>query len=171
MKQQHFVMNSNHTQKKIFFRKQEEPQERSTRGDIFSIEDAAAACRDNVWYSLFKIERDYIKELWKAIENRKQYTDLSPSACAYTEAPAEGIFSIYSRVTTGRERVSISNAVPLTRVALHSPPPATPEAAILAKAAMSNYKSQYGERYCTLGWKPGATSTTVKRIQSKQWDW
>ena len=119
-----------------------------------------------MWYSLFKIERDYIKELWKAIENRKQYTDLSPSACAYTEAPAEGIFSIYSRVTTGRERLSIGNAVSLTRVALHGPPPATPEAAILAKAAMSNYKSQYGERYCTLGWKPGATSTTMKRIQN-----
>ena len=43
---QHFVMNSNYIKKKDFFRKQEEPQERLTRGDIFSIEDAAAACRD-----------------------------------------------------------------------------------------------------------------------------
>ena len=78
------------------------------------------------------------------------------------------VYSAFTEVTTGRERLSIGNAVSLTRVALYGPPSATPEAAILAKAAMSNYKSKYGERYCTLGWKPGATSTTVKRIQSKQ---
>ena len=144
---------------KDLFRKQEEPQERSTRGEMFSTEDVTMACKD------------YIKELWKSIGNRVQFTDLSPSPCAYTVSPADGIFSIYSRIITGRERLSIGNAVSLTRVALHGPPPATPEAAHLAKLAMTNYRSQYGERYCTIGWKPGATSTTVKRVQSKQWDW
>ena len=119
-----------------------------------------------MWYSLFKIERDYIKELWKAIENRKQYTDLSPSACAYTEAPAEGIFSIYSRVTTGRERLSIGNAVSLTRVALHGPHQLLQRQQFLPKlpcqtTSLSMVKDtalKDGIR------KPGATSTTVKRI-------
>ena len=113
----------------------------------------------------------YIEDLWKFIKKRVDCTDLSESTCAYTEAPAEGIFSIYNRVITGRERLNIDHAVSLTRVAIHGPPPATQDSASLAKEAMKNYKSKYGERYCTLYWKPGVTSSTVKKIESKEWDW
>ena len=113
----------------------------------------------------------YIEDLWKAIKARTAFTDLSESPCAFTEAPAEGIFSIYNRVITGREGLSIGNAVSLTRVALHGPPPATPDSASLAEAAMKNYQSKYGERYCTLMWRPGITSRTVQKVESKPWDW
>ena len=52
--------------------------------------------------------------------------------CIYI-APAEGIFSIYSKVIEGRESLTIENAVALTRVALHGPPPAIEESASLSK--------------------------------------
>ena len=42
---------------------------------------------------------------------------------------------------------SFANAVMLTRVAFHGPPPAaTEESATLAKEAMDNYPSTYGEK-------------------------
>ena len=112
----------------------------------------------------------YINDLWKAIKERISFTDLSESPCAYTEAPAEGIFSIYNRVITGRELLNIGNAVALTRVSMHGPPPATPESAALAKQAMAHFQSKYGERYCTAMWRPGATSNTVKKAEAKPWE-
>ena len=62
-------------------------------------------------------------------------------------------------------------AVRLTRVALHGPPPATEESATLAKEAMENYPSTYGERFCTVQWRKGMTSNTVKKVIEKKWDW
>ena len=98
------------------------------------------------------------------------FTDLSDSPCAFTEASAEGIFSIYSNVIEGRESLTVDSAVALTRVALHGPPPATEESANLSKKAMANYPSKYGERYCTVQWRQGTTSDTVKKAIAKKWD-
>ena len=74
---------------------------------------------------------------------------------------------------TGRERLNLADAVSLTRIALHGPPPATSDSAKLAENALQNYSSKYGERYCTLNWRPGpgVTSSTVKKVESKSWDW
>ena len=146
-------------EKKDLLSKLEEPQERNTRADIFSIHDAKSVCDT------------YTTDLWKFIKMRIQKTDFSDNPCAFTEAPAEGIFSIYDRIITGRESLNLGNAVSLTRIALHGPPPATPDSAKLAENAMQNYCSKYGERYCTLHWRPGVTSCTVKKIESKSWDW
>ena len=74
------------TDKKEFFSIIEEPHERNTRSEVFSIEDAKQA------------SNRYIEDLWRFIQKRVVCTDLTESACAYTEAPAEGIFSIYGRV-------------------------------------------------------------------------
>ena len=71
---------------------------------------------------------------------------------------------VFDRIITGRERLNIVHAVPLARISLHGPPPATSDSASLSKAAMANFKSKFGERYCTLYWKPGVKSTTVARI-------
>ena len=98
-----------------------------------------------------------------------EYTDLSNSPCAFSEAPAEGIFSIYERVSTGRE--TLTNIVGLTRVAAHGPPCGTQAAAELSKQALSHYKSKYGERFCTQFWKPGLTSNTLSKLKAKKWDW
>ena len=64
----------------------EDPQERVTRGAPFTMEHAKRA------------SDTYIELLWAAIEKRIATTDLSASPCAFSEAPAESVFSVYSRV-------------------------------------------------------------------------
>ena len=58
----------------------------------------------------------YSDILWKAIKKRFDYTDMSQSSCAYTEAPAEGIFSVYSKVSIGRTSAIIDNLGALKRI-------------------------------------------------------
>ena len=84
----------------------------------------------------------YTDLLWEGVQKRLPYTDLSNSPCAFSEAPAEGIFSIFSRVCRGRESLTIAHATALTRIAAHGPPAATKDAAEIAKKALKNYKSQ-----------------------------
>ena len=98
-------------------------------------------------------------------------TDLTNSPCAFSEAPAEGIFSIMDRVKKGRESLTIKHLVALTRLAAHGPPASTEAAAHLAHQALKNYKSQYGERFCTMFWVPGKSSSIISQLQSKEWDW
>ena len=155
-----FFSNHLHTyilDKKHLFSDIEKPQERNTRAPTFSISSAKRAAEA------------YIDALWSCIEKRVQFTDLSNSPCAFSEAPAETVFSIYSRVTQGREALSICNAVALTRVALHGPPVATPSSKAFTKSAMDRFESKYGPRFCTKMWFKGATST-LKKIQSKEKD-
>ena len=125
-------------EKKDLFSKLEEPQERHTRADIFYINDAKSVCDT------------YTTDLCKFIKLRIEKTDFSDNPCAFTEAPAEGIFSIYDRIITGRESLNLADAVSLTRIPLHGPPPVTSNSAELAENALQNYSSKYGERYCTL---------------------
>ena len=73
--------------------------DKNTRSTAFTILDAKAACES------------YIQDLWKAIATRITYTDLSDSPCAFTEAPAEGVFSIYNIIVTGRECLNNSFSV------------------------------------------------------------
>ena len=137
----------------------QEGHERVTRAAPFTIEEA-------------KHEADlYTDLLWKAIRKRLEYTDMSQSPCAYSEAPAEGIFSVYSRVSKGRESATVDHLVALSRVAVHGPPSSTAEAATLAEEAMNNYPSQHGERFCSKLWMRGKTSTTVTKLKNKKWNW
>ena len=92
-------------------------------------------------------------------------------ACAFSEAPAEGVFSVYGRVTTGRERLTLDHALSLTRISMHGPPVGTNAASELSKSALKKFNSHLGERFCTLLWFKGKKSTTISRIQNKAWSW
>ena len=133
--------------------------QRRTRSNPFSVEDAQ------------QISESYTESLWTAIKDRLQYTDLKESAAAYTEAPAEGVFSTYSRVSEGRPSATLGHLSALTRVAIHGPPPSTKDSHQLAEDALSHYKSKYGERFCTKMWFKGKTSETIKKQQQKKWNW
>ena len=78
---------------------------------------------------------------------------------------------MYGNVIEGRETLTIDNAVRLTRVVLHGPPPATEESANLSKEALEKFPSKFGERFCTLQWRQGMTSSTVQKVLEKKWDW
>ena len=144
--------------KKDLFIPLEKPHDRSTRSSQFSIADAKKACEI------------YIKLLWKSIRKRVAKTDFSNSPCAFSEAPAESIFSTYAWVTGARESMTIDHAVALTRIACHGPPVATPEARALAEEAIEHYASIYGPRFCTHMWFKGATSKVIRKIQSQKWE-
>ena len=104
--------------------------------------------------------------------NQVEYADLADlSSCAFSEAPAEGVFSVYACVTKGRESLTVGNAVALTRVAMHGPSPSTEAAKELARTALTNYNSHLGERFCTQTWFKGKTSKTIKKQQNKKWEW
>ena len=60
-------------------------------------------------------QNQYINVLWHCIDKRVKKTDFSESQCAFSEASAETVVSVYGRVTEGRGSMRISNA----RIALH----------------------------------------------------
>ena len=130
-----------------------------TRSDPFTIDDAV------------QISDVYIDSLWTAIRSRLSYTDMSESAVAYNEAPAEGIFSTYARVSTGRPRATHDHLVALTRIAAHGPPVATPAAAELSKDALKNLKSIYGERFFYTNLVSRKPYNTVQALKNKSWNW
>ena len=99
------------------------------------------------------------------------FTDMSQSPCAYSEAPAEGSFSIYSRVSLGKERSTIDHLIALTRVAAHGTPASTVDAANFSEAALKNFQSIYGERFCSKNWIHGISSTTISKHKNRKWDW
>ena len=97
-------------------------------------------------------------------------TDFSNSPCAFSETPAESIFSTYARVTGAREPMIIKHAVALTGIACHVPPVVTPEASALAEEALEQYTSIHGASFCTHMWFKGATSEVFRKIRSQKWE-
>ena len=95
-------MKSYFEKKNDLYKKFEEPYERVTRSIQFSIEDAKEA------------SALYTKQLWKAVKASCKYTDISDNPCAFSEAPAEGIFSVYGHVIEVSEKLTVDNAVRLT---------------------------------------------------------
>ena len=155
----------NYIEKKedLFKKEGEEPRERVTRQAVeheFTIDQAK------------QIVDTYTDSLWSAIKQRLQSADLSDqSGCAFSEAPAENVFSVYSRVTDGRPCLKLAHAVSLVRVAMHGPPPSTEDGKELAADALANYQSHLGERFCTQMWYKGKTSKTIQNLQKKEWKW
>ena len=112
-----------------------------------------------------KVADRYSEQLWKGIKKRLK------SPCSYSEAPAEGIFSVLSRVSNWTESATIEHLVALTRIAVHGPPASTEASAKLAEEAMKHFTSQYGERFCSKLWCPGKTSSTISTFKAKEWNW
>ena len=153
-----------YTSKKADMLKISDPsRERVTRKqtvDKFTVEDAV------------DIVNSYTDSLWEAVDNRIQYAGLEDmSSCAFSEAPAEGVFSVYQRVTKGRESLTLAHASALTRVSMHGPPVATADSAELAKSALEHFSSHLGERFCTLFWFKEKASATINKQQKLPWNW
>ena len=96
---------------------------------------------------------------------------MSDTPCAFSEAPAEGMFSIYSRVNNDRGSANVDHLTALTGIAAHGPPVSTTDAAKIAADALKNYKSEFGERFCTRSWRKGTNSTTIANLGKKKWNW
>ena len=97
--------------------------------DIYDKQDTTYMVKDQVLHV-----KGYIKRFQNGILERLEQTDLSHAPNSYSEAPAEGLFSVLERVLNGRESLSLDCAEALTRISLEGPGVATMEG--LSKKAL-----------------------------------
>lgn len=139
---------------KLFLK--EEARDRITRSEPFTVEQAGV------------VSDRYTDLLWAAVKKRLEFTDMSDTPRAFSEAPTEGIFSIYSRVSQERASATTQHLTGLTRVAAHGPPVATEAAVNLAADALKNFKSKFGERFCTRNWGQGKNFDDSQQSKSEE---
>ena len=104
--------------------------------------------------------------LWKGIEKRLNYFDKDGSTC-WSEAPAEGIFSILAYITENRASLTPSHLTKICRVVKEGPNPGTLKAAALTKRALEKWPSEHGSRFTSNSYMPGMTSSTVADVMKK----
>ena len=115
--------------------------------------------------SAYKSVQNYIDKLWQEMSLRYAYTDLSASDTSFSEAPAEGIFSVIEQIVQGRESLSIENLNALARIRLEGPRVSTLEAYELSKETLQLWNSHQGERFTTKAWMPGLKNKAMMAIQ------
>ena len=109
--------------------------------------------------------KGFIVRFWEGIQSRLDHGGLSPGVTSYSEAPAEGIFSIIESVLNGRERLSVELTEALTRIVLEGPGVATMDGYNLSKDTLKMWKSKYGERFTTEKWMKGMKDKAMVEIQ------
>ena len=66
--------------------------------------------------------KHYICNLWNGIRRRLDEADTREiNATSFSEAPAEGVFSVWERVTAGKGSMKLSHANALLRVSKEGP--------------------------------------------------
>ena len=108
---------------------------------------------------------DYITKLWTGIRTRLDEADTRDLSClAFSEAPAEGLFSVWERVISGRESMTLAHANTLLRVSKENPPAGSKSAYKASKKALNLWPSSQGERFITKLWFPGLTKKPIRKI-------
>ena len=85
---------------------------------------------------------NYITKLWTGIRTRLDEADTRDLNCtAFSEAPAEGVFSVWERVISGRESMTLAHANALLRVSKEGPPAGSKSAYKVSKKALDFWPS------------------------------
>ena len=92
---------------------------------------------------LKKLTQDYINKLYDEISSRMNHCDFGGTT-AWSEAPAEGIFSIWKQILSGSESLSIENTEDLGRIMHDGPKPATVDAENLMLSASTKWPADQG---------------------------
>ena len=106
----------------------------------------------------------FTDDFWLCVRKRTALTHLSSTTACFSEAPAEGVFSVVERVMEGRECLGLDVVEALTRIALQGPGVATDAAYTLSASALK--KRPTGERYTTDQWMKGMKSKALIEIQA-----
>ena len=123
-----------------------------------NVDEVQERCRDEV--------EKYIGDLWYGIRERLDIADTKDINCtSFSEAPAEGVFSIWEQVTSDRSCLTIEHANAMIRVSKEGPQASTMKAFELSTKALDRWPSHLGERFTTDKWMPGLKSKAVKRCQ------
>lgn len=110
----------------------------------------------------------FIIRFWDAIDRRLKFTDLDAGATCYSEAPAEGVFSVIERILNDRENINLDALESQTRVSLEGPGVATMDGYNLSKEALKLWDKGKGERFTTEHWIPGLKQKSMIQIQEGQ---
>ena len=84
--------------------------------------------------------RKYIDGLWKGISERLCFFD-KDGTTNWSEAPAEGVFSILSYIIEHKPSLSVEHMIMLCRIVKEGPSPATKPAVAITKRALGNWQS------------------------------
>ena len=107
--------------------------------------------------------KEYISKLWIGIRARLDIADTKELNCvSFSEAPAEGVFSVWERITSHKPSLSLETANALLRVSREGPKAGTNKALNISEKALNLWPS--GERFTTVNWIPGMVSKSVKTI-------
>ena len=117
--------------------------------------------------AMFQVVNNYITKFWIEVRERIKLTDLSSGPTSFSEAPAESVFSVWERITKGRESLSIGHTISLVRVAMEGPAASTKDSLNLSKRTLNNWPGKFGERFTTVNWKPDIISKAVAKIQKE----
>ena len=108
---------------------------------------------------------DYITNLWLGIRTRLDIADTRDLNCtSFSEAPAEGVFSVWERVTEGRGSMTLAHCNAMLRVSKEGPPAGGATALKVSTQAVQLWPSELGERFTTMKWYLGKTSQLVSKI-------
>ena len=107
----------------------------------------------------------YVTKLWEGIRERLDIADTRQINCTFfSEAPTEGVFSVWERVTAGRGSILLDHCNAMLRVSKEGQPAGGKQAFKLSKEALELWPSAMGERLTTKNWFLRTTSQLVKRI-------
>ena len=107
--------------------------------------------------------KEYISKLRIGIRARLDIADTKELNCvSFSEAPAEGVFSVWERITSHKPSLSLETANALLRVSREGPKAGTNKALNISEKALNLWPS--GERFTTVNWIPGMVSKSVKTI-------
>ena len=109
--------------------------------------------------------KDYINKLWIGIRTRLDVADTRELNCtSFSEAPAEGVFAVWERVTAGKGSMTLAHANAMIRLSKEGPSAGSKAALNLSEEALELWPSELGERFTTANWFAGATSKTIQKI-------
>ena len=110
--------------------------------------------------------KTFINSFWSEVADRTAFAGLETGPTSYSEAPAEGVFSVIEYVMTGREKLSLKHVEALTRISLEGPKASNKKAFELSCQAMQKRDCKDMDRFTTIAYMKGTIPKTVKKIQS-----
>ena len=104
----------------------------------------------------------YVHSLWHNISKRLPFFD-KEGTTNWSEAPAEGIFSVLDYIIEHKPSLSVANMISICRIVKEGPAPGTKSATLLTKRAIDSWPVNKRDRgnFISMKYMNRVTSSTV----------
>ena len=110
---------------------------------------------------------NYITKLWTGISTRLDEAGARDLNCTiFSEAPVEGVFSVWETVISGRDSMTLGQTNALLRVSKEGPPAGSKSPYKVSQKALELWPSSQGERFTKKLWLRGLTEKPVRKIMN-----